>query len=35
LIWGDIPDRWVLLGGTLIIGSGLYMVHLNKRLAAP
>lgn len=35
LIFGDVPDHWVLLGGALIIGSGFYIVHLNSRLAAP
>ncbi len=27
LIWDEIPDRWVLLGATIIIGSGLYVVY--------
>ena len=26
-IWGEIPDRFVLLGGAIIIGSGLYVVY--------
>ena len=26
-IWDEIPDRWVIAGGAIIIGSGLYIVH--------
>lgn len=26
-IWNEIPDRWVITGGVIIIGSGLYIVH--------
>ena len=27
LIWDEIPDRWVLVGATIIIASGLYVVY--------
>lgn len=27
LIWGEIPDRWVILGAAIIISSGLYVVY--------
>ncbi len=27
LIWDEVPDRWVITGGTIIIGSGLYIVY--------
>ncbi len=27
LIWGEVPDRWVLAGGAIIIASGLYVVY--------
>lgn len=27
LFWGEIPDRFVVLGSAIIIGSGLYIVH--------
>ena len=26
-IWGEVPDRFVVLGGAVIIGSGLYVVY--------
>ena len=26
-IWGEVPDRWVMAGGAVIIASGLYIVH--------
>ena len=26
-IWDEIPDQWVIFGGMIIIGSGLYIVH--------
>ena len=27
LVWGDIPDRWIIIGASLVIGSGLYIFH--------
>jgi len=27
LIWGEVPDRWVLVGAATIIASGLYVVY--------
>ena len=27
MIWGEMPDRWVLLGAAIIITSGLYVVY--------
>jgi len=27
LIWGEVPDRWVLTGAAIIITSGLYVVY--------
>lgn len=27
MIWGSVPDRWVILGGIVIIGSGLFIVY--------
>ena len=26
-IWDEVPDRWVIAGGAIIIGSGLYIVN--------
>jgi len=33
LMWGDIPDRWVVMGALLVVGSGLYIMHRESRLA--
>jgi drug/metabolite transporter (DMT)-like permease len=27
VIWDEVPDRWVILGGSIIIGSGLFVVY--------
>jgi drug/metabolite transporter (DMT)-like permease len=27
LLWDEVPDRWVMTGGLIIIGSGLYIVY--------
>lgn len=27
LIWGEVPDRWVITGAMIIIGSGLFVVY--------
>lgn len=31
LIWGNLPDRWVLSGAVLVIASGLYILHRERR----
>ena len=33
LIWGDLPDAWIITGTILIIGSGLYILHREARRA--
>jgi len=27
LIWDEVPDRWVIIGGAIIIASGIYIVY--------
>jgi drug/metabolite transporter (DMT)-like permease len=27
LIWGDVPDSWMITGTLLVVGSGLYILH--------
>lgn len=27
LVWNDVPDAWAIAGATLIIGSGIYIIH--------
>jgi len=31
LVFGTLPDRWVLLGACVIAGSGLYVVQMERR----
>ncbi len=31
LIWGDLPDRWVILGAAVVIASGLFIVFRETR----
>lgn len=33
LVWGQLPDAWVLAGAAVIVGSGLYMVRGESRPA--
>lgn len=33
LIFGDFPDNWVIAGGTIVIASGLYVMHREATLA--
>lgn len=33
--FGDVPDRWTILGLAIVIGSGLYILHRERRAAAP
>lgn len=35
LVFGDIPDAWTILGGAVVIGSGLYLWHRERRSATP
>jgi drug/metabolite transporter (DMT)-like permease len=32
LLFGEVPDRWVWLGGALIAASGLYIAQREARL---
>lgn len=34
LIWGDLPDRWVIAGAVLIIASGLYVFKREQSKGA-
>jgi drug/metabolite transporter (DMT)-like permease len=34
-VWGDVPDRTLLLGAVIIIASGLYIIHRETRRGAP
>ena len=31
LVWGHLPESWVLAGSALVIGSGLYILHRETR----
>lgn len=31
LVWGDLPDAWVVAGSALIIASGLHMIRAESR----
>ncbi len=33
LIWRELPDSWVWAGAALLVGSGLYVLHRETRLA--
>ena len=32
VIWGELPDLWIVTGISLVIGSGLYILHRETRL---
>jgi drug/metabolite transporter (DMT)-like permease len=32
LFFGDLPDRWTVVGALIIVASGLYIVHRERRL---
>jgi drug/metabolite transporter (DMT)-like permease len=31
IIWGDIPDFWVIIGAAVVVGSGLYIMYRETR----
>lgn len=35
LIFGDLPDLWMLLGGAVIIGSGLFVLYRQAVVGSP
>jgi len=32
VFFGDLPDQWVIFGGVLIVGSGLYIYYREKQI---
>jgi drug/metabolite transporter (DMT)-like permease len=34
MIWGNVPDRWIIIGAIPVVASGLYILHREQRLAA-
>ena len=34
LIWGHLPDRWIIFGALAVVASGLYILHREQRAAA-
>ncbi len=30
LFWSDVPDAWILTGGSLVVASGLYILHRER-----
>ncbi|MEL0020513.1 MAG: DMT family transporter [Rickettsiales bacterium] len=35
LVWGDLPDVWLLSGSVLVVGSGLYILQRETRAKRP
>jgi drug/metabolite transporter (DMT)-like permease len=31
ILWGHLPDAWIVAGSTLVVGSGLYILHRETR----
>jgi len=34
LVFGDMPDRWTILGAAIVVASGLYTWHHDRRSTA-
>jgi drug/metabolite transporter (DMT)-like permease len=32
LVFGDLPNHWTLLGGSVVIGSGLYLLYRERKM---
>lgn len=30
LLFGDFPDEWTLIGAFVVIGAGLFMIHMDR-----
>jgi len=35
MAFGDLPDGWTLVGATVVVGSGLYLLARERARAAP
>lgn len=35
VVWGDLPNRWIIAGSVVVIGSGLYILHRETRRSRP
>ena len=33
VFFGDVPDRWVFIGGTIVVGSGMYVWFRERQLS--
>jgi drug/metabolite transporter (DMT)-like permease len=31
LVFGDVPNEWTLMGAAIVIASGLYLIHRERR----
>jgi drug/metabolite transporter (DMT)-like permease len=31
LVFGDVPNGWTLAGAAIVIASGLYLIHRERR----
>jgi len=34
MIWGNVPDRWIIIGAIPVVASGLYILRREQKLAA-
>ena len=30
IFWGDVPDFWIITGGSIVVASGLYILHRQR-----
>lgn len=35
LVFGDVPNRWTLVGASIVVGSGLYLLMQDRRRTQP
>jgi drug/metabolite transporter (DMT)-like permease len=35
LVFGDLPNRWTILGGLIVVASGLYLLNRERKLGKP
>ena len=32
LVFGDVPNRWTLVGSAIVVASGLYLIHRERKV---
>jgi drug/metabolite transporter (DMT)-like permease len=35
LVFGDVPHKWTIVGGLIVVSSGLYLLNRERKVGKP